>query len=74
LKISDDDYKEKKCKRQKKSSGSQSTNDDNNMQMSESLSEVRVKWSFLMNSKMPINKFYFYHLLILLNTILFWKC
>ncbi|XP_060859767.1 uncharacterized protein LOC132936966 isoform X5 [Metopolophium dirhodum] len=38
--ISDDDYKEKKCKRQKKSSGSKSTNDDNNMQMSESLSEV----------------------------------
>ncbi|XP_029341687.1 uncharacterized protein LOC100569295 isoform X6 [Acyrthosiphon pisum] len=38
--ISDDDYKEKKCKRQNKSNGSKSTNDDNNMQMSESLSEV----------------------------------
>lgn len=49
MKISDDDYKEKKCKRQKKSNGSKFTNDDNNMQMSESKSEVRVKWYLLMN-------------------------
>jgi len=43
LQVSDD--KEKKYKRQKKSRKCKSTNDDNNMQMSESLSEVRAKLS-----------------------------
>jgi len=43
LKISDDDDKDTKFKRQKKSSGRKSIKDDNNMEMSESLSEVRVK-------------------------------
>jgi hypothetical protein len=39
LKVSDNE--EKKYKRQKKSSRSKFTSDDSNMQMSESLSEVR---------------------------------